>query len=76
MSEFEGIEHPDIGNVVRWESKDNYGKPIRGMKISLSRNGWLVYDEAGVRNLHRMLADMIAEWDVPPYSENKKGGGK
>ena len=59
------IEHPDIGNILPLDGKDTAGKPIRGFKISLSRSGWLIYDEPAAREMHKMLAEMIAKWDAP-----------
>ena len=58
-------EHSDIGNILPLDGKDTDGKPIRGFKISLSRSGWLIYDEPAAREMHKMLAEMIAKWDAP-----------
>ena len=68
------IEHPDIGNILLFDGKDTYGKPIRGFKISLSRSGWLVYDECEARELHKILAAMIAKWDAPNNGVTGAGG--
>jgi hypothetical protein len=57
-------EHPDIGSILPLDGKDTYGKPIRGLRVSLSLSRWLVYDEPAARELHRMLSEMIAEWDA------------
>jgi hypothetical protein len=59
------IEHPDIGNILPFDGKDTDGKPIRGFRISLSRSGWLIYDEPAAREMHRLLSEMIAQWDAP-----------
>ena len=63
------IEHPDIGTIIPLDGKDTDGKPIRGFKVAIGRSGWLIYDEPAAREMHKMLAEMIAEWDAANSAE-------
>ena len=66
-------QHLDIGNILPLDGQDTDGSPIRGFKVSLSRSGWLIYDELAAREMHKRLAEMIARWDAPTSAPCQEG---
>ena len=60
---FDGIVRPEIGAITEMSYFDLYKNPKRGLRISLSRSGSLVYDEDAARELLREVTEIINRWD-------------